>query len=60
MASDTASAAEIQRALADEPWCTASPPRARIGLHTDEGVIFDGGYANRPINRLLAVDGGSG
>ncbi len=29
-------AAAIQRALADEPWCTASPLRARIGLHTDE------------------------
>jgi predicted ATPase/class 3 adenylate cyclase len=55
-------AAAIQRALADEPWCTASSLRARIGLHTDEGVIFDGGYANRPINRcsrlMAAAHGG--
>jgi predicted ATPase/class 3 adenylate cyclase len=55
-------AAAIQRALADEPWRTASPLRARIGLHTDEGVVFDGGYANRPINRcsrlMAAAHGG--
>jgi predicted ATPase/class 3 adenylate cyclase len=62
-ASDAVSAAAgIQRALADEPWCTASPLRARIGLHTDEGVVFDGGYANRPINRcsrlMAAAHGG--
>jgi predicted ATPase/class 3 adenylate cyclase len=55
-------AAAIQRALADQPWRTASPLRARIGLHTDEGVVFDGGYANRPINRcsrlMAAAHGG--
>jgi predicted ATPase/class 3 adenylate cyclase len=56
MAGDAvAAAAAIQRALADEPWRTASPLRARIGLHTDEGVIFDGGYANRPINRCARL-----
>jgi predicted ATPase len=57
-----AAAAAVQRALADEPWRTASPLRARIGLHTDEGVMFDGGYANRPINRcsrlMAAAHGG--
>jgi predicted ATPase/class 3 adenylate cyclase len=62
-ASDAVSAAAaIQQALADEPWCTASPLRARIGVHTDEGVIFDGGYASRPINRcsrlMAAAHGG--
>jgi predicted ATPase/class 3 adenylate cyclase len=62
-ASDAVSgAAAIQRALAEEPWCTASPLRARVGLHTDEGVVFDGGYANRPINRcarlMAAAHGG--
>lgn len=55
-------AAAIQRALADEPWRTASPLRARIGLHTDEAVIVEGGYANRPINRcsrlMAAAHGG--
>ena len=62
-ASDAVSAAAaIQRALADEPWRTARPLRARIGLHTDEAVIVDGGYANRPINRcsrlMAAAHGG--
>jgi class 3 adenylate cyclase len=55
-------AAAIQRALADEPWGTASPLRARIGLHTDEGVIVDGGYASQPVNRcsrlMAAAHGG--
>jgi predicted ATPase len=59
-ASDAVSAAAaIQRALADEPWCTASSLRARIGLHTGEGVIVEGsGYASRPVNhcsRLMAA-----
>jgi class 3 adenylate cyclase len=62
-ASDAVSAAAaIQRALAGEPWCTASPLRARIGLHTDEAVLVDDGYANRPINRcarlMAAAHGG--
>jgi class 3 adenylate cyclase len=56
-------AAAIQRALANESWGTASPLRARIGLHTDEGVIVDGsGYASRPVNRcsrlMAAAHGG--
>ena len=58
----TSAAAAIQRALANEAWRTASPLRARIGLHTDEAVIVDGGYANRPINRcsrlMAAAHGG--
>jgi predicted ATPase/class 3 adenylate cyclase/DNA-binding CsgD family transcriptional regulator len=60
MANDAiAAAGEIQRALADEPWGTASPLRARIGLHTGEGVVVEGsGYASRPVNhcsRLMAA-----
>jgi len=54
-----AAAADIQRALADEPWGTARPLRARVGLHTGEGVIVEGsGYASRPVNhcsRLMAA-----
>jgi predicted ATPase/class 3 adenylate cyclase len=58
-----AAAAAIQRALLDEPWHTAKPLRARIGLHTDEAVIVDdGGYASLPINRcsrlMTAAHGG--
>src|ERR1700758_3896686 len=56
-------AAAIQQALADQPWGPASPLRARIGLHTGEGVIVEGGgYANQPINRcsrlMAAAHGG--
>ena len=55
-------AAGIERALAGEPWGTASPLRARIGLHTGEGIIVEGsGYASRPVNhcsRLMAASHG--
>jgi predicted ATPase/class 3 adenylate cyclase len=63
-AGDAISAASaIQRALADEPWRTRKPLRARIGLHTAEAVIVDdGGYASLPINRcsrlMAAAHGG--
>ncbi len=56
-------AAAFQQALAAEPWGTAHPLRARVGLHTDEAVIADdAGYANLPINRcsrlMTAAHGG--
>ena len=62
-ASDAISGAgAIQRALAEEPWGTASPLRARIGVHTDEGVIVDAGYVSQPVNRcsrlMAAAHGG--
>ena len=63
-ARDALSAAAVfQQALAAENWCTASPLRARVGLHTDEAVIFDdSGYASLPINRcsrlMTAAHGG--
>ena len=46
-----------------EPWGTARPLRARVGLHTDEAVIVDDtGYASLPINRcsrlMTAAHGG--
>jgi predicted ATPase/class 3 adenylate cyclase len=56
-------AATFQEALVAEPWDTAPPLRARIGLHTDEAVIVDDtGYASLPINRcsrlMTAAHGG--
>ena len=56
-------AAAFQQALAAEPWGTARPLRARVGLHTDEAVIVDDtGYASLPINRcsrlMTAAHGG--
>jgi predicted ATPase len=58
-----AAAAAFQQALAAEPWHTARPLRARVGLHTDEAVIVDDtGYASLPINRcsrlMTAAHGG--
>jgi predicted ATPase/class 3 adenylate cyclase len=54
-----AAAPAIQQALADEPWDTENPLRARIGLHTGEGTLVEGsGYASRPVNqcsRLMAA-----
>ncbi len=55
-------AAVIQQRLADESWGTASPLRARIGLHTDEGVVVNNNYASQPVNRcsrlMTAAHGG--
>jgi class 3 adenylate cyclase len=58
-----AAAAAFQQALAAEPWGTARPLRARVGLHTDEAVIVDDtGYPSLPINRcsrlMTAAHGG--
>jgi predicted ATPase/class 3 adenylate cyclase len=56
-------AAAIQQTLEAEPWGTAGPLRARVGLHTDEAMIVDDtGYASLPINRcsrlMTAAHGG--
>jgi predicted ATPase/class 3 adenylate cyclase len=60
---DAISAADaIRSALADEPWDTPRPLRARIGLHTDEGVVVNDNYASQPVNRcsrlMTAAHGG--
>ena len=55
-------AAAFQQTLEAEPWGTASPLRARVGLHTDEAVVVDDGYTSLPINRcsrlMTAAHGG--
>ncbi|MFI5505972.1 adenylate/guanylate cyclase domain-containing protein [Mycobacterium sp. NPDC051804] len=56
-------AISFQRALADETWGPASPLRARIGLHTDEGIVVnDNNYVSQPVNRaarlMAAAHGG--
>jgi class 3 adenylate cyclase len=51
-----AAAMAFKQALAEEDWRTASPLRARIGLHTAEAVIVDDtGYANLAINRCARL-----
>ncbi len=62
-ARDAISAAAVfQRALADESWGTTRPLRARVGLHTDEGVVVNNNYASQPVNRcsrlMTAAHGG--
>jgi predicted ATPase/class 3 adenylate cyclase len=57
------SAVSIKNALAEEDWRTATPLKARIGIHTAEAVIVDdSGYASLPINRcarlMAAAHGG--
>lgn len=56
-------ATDFQRALADEKWRTTVPLRARIGLHTDEGIVInDNNYVSQPVNRaarlMAAAHGG--
>jgi predicted ATPase/class 3 adenylate cyclase len=55
-------ASAFQRALADEPWGTSNPLRARVGLHTDEAVVVNDNYASQPVNRcsrlMTAAHGG--
>jgi class 3 adenylate cyclase len=58
-----AAAANFRRSLAGEQWGTTSPLRARVGLHTDEGIVVDGNnYVSQPVNRaarlMAAAHGG--
>lgn len=57
-----AAAATFKRTLGEQDWCTLSPLKARIGLHTAEAVVDGAGYANLPINRcarlMAAAHGG--
>jgi predicted ATPase/class 3 adenylate cyclase len=54
---------EAQRALLAAPWpAETGVLKVRMGLHTDEAVLDDGQYANRPLNRcarlMAAAHGG--
>jgi class 3 adenylate cyclase len=43
---------EAQRSLMAAPWPDQTGAlKVRMGLHTDEAVLRDGQYANRPLNR---------
>jgi predicted ATPase/class 3 adenylate cyclase len=52
-----ASALEIQRAFAAEPWPTPRPIKVRIGLHTGEGELRDGDYYGSAVNRCARLRG---
>ena len=56
-------ALEAQRSLIAAPWPDQTGLlKVRMGLHTDEAVLRDGQYANRPLNRcarlMAAAHGG--
>jgi predicted ATPase/class 3 adenylate cyclase len=44
-----------QLGLAAAQWGVTGPLRARMGLHTDEGVLSGSEYLNRPLNRCARL-----
>jgi predicted ATPase/class 3 adenylate cyclase len=55
-ASDAVRAAvEVQRSLAGHAWPGGRQIRMRIGLHTGEGVLGDGGYVGMDVHRVARV-----
>ena len=53
---DAVSAARaIQDAIVAEPWSTPTPLRIRIGLHTGEAEVRDGGYYGAAFNRCARL-----
>ena len=55
-------ASEAQRCLTEAKWpADTGPLRVRMGMHTGEGLLIDGHYANQPLNRcarLMAIGHG--
>ncbi len=52
-----AAAAELQRALADEPWAPEEALRLRIGIHTGEPDLEDEGYVGLDVHFAARVCG---
>ena len=48
-------AADVQRALASEPWPVGSEIRVRIGLHTGAGLLSGGTYVGLDVHRAARV-----
>jgi predicted ATPase/class 3 adenylate cyclase len=48
-------AAAGQRALAEHSWPEGTLVRVRMGLHTGEPSVIDGGYVGLPINRAMRL-----
>ena len=42
---------DAQRSLASEPWGDTGPLHVRMGVHTDEAVVYDGDGLSPPLNR---------
>jgi predicted ATPase/class 3 adenylate cyclase len=52
-----AAAAELQSALHDEPWPTATPLKVRMALHTGEADLREGDYYGSAVNRCARLRG---
>jgi predicted ATPase/class 3 adenylate cyclase len=50
-----AAAADVQRALRDEPWPADVPIRVRMGLHTGAAELRDDDYFGPPLNRVARL-----
>ena len=48
-------AADVQRALASEPWPAGSEIRIRIGMHTGAGLLSGGTYVGLDVHRAARV-----
>jgi DNA-binding NarL/FixJ family response regulator/class 3 adenylate cyclase len=44
-----------QRALAQHDWPTAAPVRVRMGIHTGEPTVAEGGYFGLDVNRAARI-----
>ena len=53
--SAAAAAAEAQRALAEHPWPDANEVRVRIGLHSGEPRLVDGGWVGLDVHHAARV-----
>jgi len=45
----------VQSLLQREMWGTSRPLRARMTLHTGDGILVDGHYLNSPLNRCARL-----
>jgi predicted ATPase/class 3 adenylate cyclase len=50
-------ACAIQHALYVEPWCTSSPVKVRVALHTGEADQREGDYYGSAVNRCARIRG---
>jgi DNA-binding NarL/FixJ family response regulator/class 3 adenylate cyclase len=48
-------AVSAQRALAGHDWPTAAPVRVRMGIHTGEPTVAEGGYFGLDVNRAARI-----
>ena len=50
-----AAAVDAQLGLSSQTWGVTGPLRARVGIHTGEGVLVGEQYSNQPLNRCARL-----